>query len=633
MNLTFIKNYINSGYKEKLNKFINIIKNDNKFVFWVKVSSTLFKLDEDVLIGVVYIPPEFTSYSSQEAFNDIDFNIRKFSRSYKYISLAGDCNARTAELKDFSVFTENDFPSGGEYLLENYISFLTDSNLPLNRKDIDKEKNKFGKLLINLCKGQNLFIMNGRVGSDSNIGELTCRNASAVDYFICSPNFIKCIDDLTVLDFSKCFSDVHTPLSITFESNVFEDSDSDINALDNTEHIVKIKKWENEKLHEFRGNFNRQAISDLRNKLRDLDASSVTQEQVNIVVTEFGKIHIDSAKETFGTITKSNNRKKKRNTKIQKPWFDLDCKFERQYYRKMKRKHKFRNSDNSRKELKEAEKKYKKQMDTSIRKYRQKMKKELKTLRSKNPKEYWKILNKGQKKKQPNISIDVLYEFFKNLNGAPDHDDVELSVLSDSLQENLDFDNLNIHLNDSITRDEILTCIKKLKNDKASGDDMIRKEFIKSTPDMFLALYVDLFNLIFNSGKIPNTWLAGNIVPFYKNKGAKTDPKNFRPITILSCFGKLFTSVLNNRLNTFSDEFLLLNENQTGFRKKYSTLDNTFVIYGLFELLKLKKKKLFCAFIDFEKAFDTVWRDGLWYKLLMCNIKGKMYNVILNLII
>jgi hypothetical protein len=61
------------------------------------------------------------------------------------------------------------------------------------------------------------------------------------------------------------FSDVHTPLSITFESNVFEDSDSDTYAFENTEHIVKIK-WENEKLHEFRGNFNRQAISDLRNK-------------------------------------------------------------------------------------------------------------------------------------------------------------------------------------------------------------------------------------------------------------------------------------------------------------------------------------------------------------------------------
>ena len=48
-----------------------------KFVFWVKVSSTLFKLDEDVLIGVMYIPPEFTSYTSQEAFND-RFRYKKF---------------------------------------------------------------------------------------------------------------------------------------------------------------------------------------------------------------------------------------------------------------------------------------------------------------------------------------------------------------------------------------------------------------------------------------------------------------------------------------------------------------------------------------------------------------------------
>ena len=44
-------------------------------------------------------------------------------------------------------------------------------------------------------------------------------------------------------------------------------------------------------------------------------------------------------------------------------------------------------------------------------------------------------------------------------------------------------------------------------------------------------------------------------------------------------------------------------------------------VHGLF--------KLFCA-LCFEKVFDTVWRNGLWYKLHMCNIKGKMYNVILN---
>jgi cellulose biosynthesis protein BcsQ len=42
------------------------------------------------------------------------------------------------------------------------------------------------------------------------------------------------------------------------------------------------------------------------------------------------------------------------------------------------------------------------------------------------------------------------------------------------------------------------------------------------------------------------------------------------------------------------------------------------------------EKKLYCAFIDFEKAFDRVWRDGLFHKLFLNNINGKMYNIIFN---
>ena len=47
--------------------------------------------------------------------------------------------------------------------------------------------------------------------------------------------------------------------------------------------------------------------------------------------------------------------------------------------------------------------------------------------------------------------------------------------------------------------------------------------------------------------------------------------------------------------------------------------------------MKNKKKELYCAFIDFAKAFDTVWRKGLWHKLLGNEINGKMYKVILNM--
>ena len=106
---------------------------------------------------------------------------------------------------------------------------------------------------------------------------------------------------------------------------------------------------------------------------------------------------------------------------------------------------------------------------------------------------------------------------------------------------------------------------------------------------------------------ISEQWLYGDIIPIFKNKGDKSDPKNYRPITIVSCFGKLFTSVLNNRSNKFSDQYHVILENQGGFRKGYSTNDNLFILHILIHIMK--KKKLYCAFIDFAKAFDTVWRN------------------------
>ena len=125
---------------------------------------------------------------------------------------------------------------------------------------------------------------------------------------------------------------------------------------------------------------------------------------------------------------------------------------------------------------------------------------------------------------------------------------------------------------------------------------------MKTTSNQFVDIYEKLFNLIFDTGIIPESWLLGTIKPFYKNKGNKNDPKNYRPITILSCLGKLFTAILNNRLNTYSESFLLLNENQCGFRKGYSTLDCIYSIHAFFEIKKKKKKKMYCAFVDFEKT-------------------------------
>lgn len=67
---------------------------------------------------------------------------------------------------------------------------------------------------------------------------------------------------------------------------------------------------------------------------------------------------------------------------------------------------------------------------------------------------------------------------------------------------------------------------------------------------------------------------------------------------------------------------------QAGFRQNHSTIDNLFILQSLTDILRHNKKKMYCAFIDFKQAFDTIWRPGLWKKLLTYNINGKILKVI-----
>ena len=88
---------------------------------------------------------------------------------------------------------------------------------------------------------------------------------------------------------------------------------------------------------------------------------------------------------------------------------------------------------------------------------------------------------------------------------------------------------------------------------------------------------------------------------------------------------------MNKRLNKYAENIELITKVQTGFRKGYSTLDNIFILHSLISIYLSSGKKLHCTFIDFKKAFDTVWRLGLWQKFIKSNISGKIFKVIYNL--
>ena len=95
----------------------------------------------------------------------------------------------------------------------NRVNILEELNIPVNRTSQDIVKNQYGNRLLELCKCNDLFIVNGRIGGDKNIGKLTCKNSNIVDYVISSVDFLKCIVDMDVLEFSTLYSDVHSPIS------------------------------------------------------------------------------------------------------------------------------------------------------------------------------------------------------------------------------------------------------------------------------------------------------------------------------------------------------------------------------------------------------------------------------------
>ena len=100
-------------------------------------------------------------------------------------------------------------------------------------------------------------------------------------------------------------------------------------------------------------------------------------------------------------------------------------------------------------------------------------------------------------------------------------------------------------------------------------------------------------------------------------------------ITLVSCLGKLFTAIINNRLSLLPDEINLISECQTGFRKGYSTIDNIFSLHAHISLYFSLGKNMFCSSKDFRKAFDSVEKRTLT-KLQKFVIHGKCFDFIKN---
>jgi hypothetical protein len=264
----------------------------------------------------------------------------------------------------------------------------------------------------------------------------------------------------------------------------------------------------------------------------------------------------------------------------------------------------------------------------------------------KTGKVFWKSVNTILKRKRTDTSIQKITHNNQNYTSSSDiakcFTNHFSTIFSDVRDRNYD-NNWKDHIDhliedtpqipnkrDNIALDigELNSIIKKLNTSKACGLDNIHNHLLKHLPENIRFLLIILFEKSINSGTVPQEWKHALIRVIPKPNKDKTLTTSYRPISLLSCFGKILEKLINNILSKFLEENNLLLPEQNGFRQYRSTTDNLTKLCIDLNNLKLKQSKtnkiLISVFLDIEKCFDRVWINGLKYKITQLNINNNI---------
>ena len=176
-----------------------------------------------------------------------------------------------------------------------------------------------------------------------------------------------------------------------------------------------------------------------------------------------------------------------------------------------------------------------------------------------------------------------------------------------------------------IKYEELKDVIARMKFGKASGPDNIIAEYIRYATKNVVTALLELLNAIFTQAIYPSAWTNNFLKAIYK-KGPTDDPGNYRGLAIGSALAKLYSNVLLNRLEIYTTANGIISKNQIGFIKGFRTADHIYLLKTLITKYTRNRGRLYAAFIDFKKAYDTVNRETLLRNLKEYGIGGKMWD-------
>ena len=614
---------------------VKIVKNYDDVLVWIRLFKEFFQLDKDIYLGSVYIYPENSLCTEEDQFQIVQQAVCELPQDIDPY-LFGDLNSRIKDMLDYVIDgihgsdgPLSDMVDSNPYGQESVYSYLNKINR-LKRQTLDnRPKNKFANSLRDLCITSNMFILNGRFGNEDHgfHTRIDTTGLSLVDYVLCTPNSHTLVKNFYV-DAKLPESD-HLPLRLVLKIGKSVENNICYEPGHKWSPIYKYI-WKKEDLPILKTN-----ITDNESILfRDLFRNSIYElTDVQNVTRLFSEYVGQACNRTFSTKKVNINLAKKPD------WFDGECANKR---RELKCADRMIDSEEKENLMKDLCRDYRSTRQRKTREHNRDCTTKLENAFSNSPNEMWKTLS--QISKSFNTNCPTGEEFvlhYQKLSIAPEHEtfddsyekEVELFLKKYDSKEitptNTNELELSV-LNSDFTVDEISSCIDSLKNNKSAGIDMIPAEFLKACKEELLEDITMILNYFIDNENFPEQWSEGIRSSIHK-AGSKLDTGNYRGITVLPVFEKIFETAVQRRLEFIDKAFCRTDKYNGGFAKDSQTSDNIFILNALIRRQLLLNKGLIIIWVDFKQAFDFMNRAITFYKIIQSGLHGRVINTLRNL--